>query len=150
MHDVRLINAWWKWSHGNGLMEMVSRTHKCMMEMVCRTHLEEKKMHDGKILISCALAIVIFSLLEIIVFKPGTAWQVDPGPGCPRGWTGLGLSKDRPVQWLGQTELTQQVNPWPGRPRWDPMFFFLKCGIWNTSVYILYVKKKRLYFFNVG
>jgi len=47
---------------GNGLMEIVSRTHKYMMEMVCRTHLEGKKMHDGKILISCALAIVIFSL----------------------------------------------------------------------------------------
>jgi hypothetical protein len=66
---------------GNGLMEMVSRTHKCMMEMVCRTHLEGKKMHDGKILLSCALAIVIFSLLETIVFKPGPTRQVDPGPG---------------------------------------------------------------------
>jgi len=41
----------------NGLMEMVSRTHKCMMEMVCGTHLEGKKMHDGKILISCALVV---------------------------------------------------------------------------------------------
>jgi hypothetical protein len=59
---------------GNGLMEMVSRTHKCMMEMVCRTHLEGKKMHDGKILISCALAIVIFSPIETIVIKPGPAW----------------------------------------------------------------------------
>jgi hypothetical protein len=105
-----LINAWrethkcmmemvsWKWSHG-----LINAWWKWSVEPILRG----KKMHDGKILLSCALAIVIFSLLETIVFKPGPTRQVDPGPGWPRGWTSPGLSKDRPVQWLGQTRLTR-------------------------------------------
>jgi hypothetical protein len=32
------------------------------------------------------------------VIKPSPAWQVDPGPGWPGGWTGSGLLKEQ----LGQ------------------------------------------------
>jgi hypothetical protein len=41
-----------KMHDGNGLrdqwaVEMVSRTYKCVMVIVCRIHPEEKKKHDG-------------------------------------------------------------------------------------------------------
>jgi hypothetical protein len=69
--------------------------------------------------------------------------------GRPGGWTIPGLSKDRPVQRLGQTWLTRRVNPWLGQ---DPMCFFcfFKYKIWNPSVYILYVPNKKVMFFEGG
>ena len=68
------------------------------------------------------------------VIKPGPARRVDPGPGRPGGWTGLGLTKDRLWQQPGQTRVTRWVDPGPGRTRMRPdffcfLFFFFKCGI---------------------
>jgi hypothetical protein len=63
------------------------------------------------------------------VIKPGPAWQVEPGPSWPGGWTGSGLLKDRLMQQPGKTRSTRRVNPWPGRPsqtRTRPgVYFFL-------------------------
>jgi len=53
--------------------------------------------------------------VPFIVIKPGPARRVDPGPGRPGGWTGSGLSKDRPVQRPGKTRSTRRVNP-AGQP----------------------------------
>jgi len=50
------------------------------------------------------------SLFFIIVIKPGLAWQVEPGPGKPGGWTVPGKAKDWQMQKHSKTCLTRRVN----------------------------------------
>jgi hypothetical protein len=58
-----------------------------------------KKKSKSKVLISKPRYLNIWKIPPfIIVIKPGLARRVDPGPSQPSGWTGSGLSKDRPVQ----------------------------------------------------
>jgi len=77
--------------------------------------------------------------------KSGSVWRVDLKPGWSGDWTGSGLSKNQsnPVDPAGQpvTRL---------RPGQDPVFLFFKCEIWNLLVYIHYVPKKKIMFFQCG
>ena len=50
----------------------------------------------------------------------------------------------------GATTRQNPVDPWLGRTRKTPGFFFFKCGIWNPLVYILYVPKKKIMFSQCG
>jgi len=67
-------------------------------------------------------------LITDIKLRP--AWQVDPGPGQPGGWIGLGKIKDWPKQQPNKTRSTHD----PGEPGWDPMFFF----IFSNVVFLIY------------
>jgi len=97
--------------------------------------------------------------LESTVIKPGPARQVYPGPG---GWIGPGLLKDWPMQQPGKTRLTRRVDPWPGRPGRDLIFFskmvfllypfFSYFSSWLITFFkVHYINIRKIsYFFNVG
>jgi hypothetical protein len=76
------------------------------------------------------------------VIKPGLARRVDPGPGT-RWLDQFGFNKR-------SAGATARPNPDdPGEPRRDPVFFLM----WDLKpiiVYILYVPKKKVMFFQCG
>jgi hypothetical protein len=68
--------------------------------------------------------------------------------GRPDGWIGPCLIKDQPGQQPGKTRSTRRINPWPGQTRC--FFFLFKYEIWNSLVYMLYVPRKKIMFFQCG
>lgn len=50
-----------------------------------------------------------------MVFKPGLARQVNPGPGRPEPGIGSDLSKNPPENWPYKTRSIRRVNPEPSR-----------------------------------
>jgi len=59
------------------------------------------------------------------VIKPGPAWRVDPGPGRPGAWTGLGSKKDQCKEKTSQTRYDPARPGWPGRTQVRPGLYIL-------------------------
>ena len=73
-------------------------------------------------------------MISIIVIKPGSARQVDLGPGRPGAWTGPSNTKDRCKEKTGQTRniytnsphLSGNLGKQKGKLKFYPNFFLCR------------------------
>jgi len=85
----------------------------------------------------------LLSSIEVVLFSFTQSFKTRTGPA---GWPGTRPTRawDRPSRgqnplrsWPGETQSTQWVDPGPGPPEWDPIYFFLILAVIKRRCFCL-------------